>query len=332
MESQIKGASILVTGANGGIGRETVKMLMERKAESIVLACRSEKKAKDLYESLSSENNSGCNLIALGGFDMSNERSIELAIKNLPVNIQLDIVFLQAGGMVVARDFQFVGSEDQKIEETVYQNTLGPYLTFKQLDVHGFLKKNARIVFAGGEGARGIPGMIKKPAFESAKSFRDYLENGGDNYSALNAIGVSKFTSALLVQKLAGLNDEKEYIWFSPGLTSGTKGLDTLQNPKRFIMKRIGFPMMSLIGIAQSPLEAARKYTDCLDGIHGSNGDILGAPEGKALGRIVDQKPMNAALTNQLMIEEFWNLCKKHIPELIPMAIHLEYPNGADLE
>ena len=123
----------------------------------------------------------------------------------------------------------------------------------------------------------------------------------------MDAIGVSKFVSALITQKLAETDRTRSYIWFSPGLTSGTNGLDALKNPKRFIMKRIGFPLMRLMGFAQGPEKAAEKYVRCLNGELGITGELIGAPEGKALGKLVDQKPMNTSLTNHQMIDGLWS-------------------------
>ena len=50
MENNIKNKSILVTGANGGIGLETVKLLIEKKARRITLACRTKKKLRNLLK------------------------------------------------------------------------------------------------------------------------------------------------------------------------------------------------------------------------------------------------------------------------------------------
>ncbi len=65
---------------------------------------------------------------------------------------------------------------------------------------------------------------------------------------------------------------------------------------------------MNIFGIAQSPKQAAQKFVDCLDGKHGKSGDLIGAPEGKPLGKLVDQKPMNAGLTNFKFIQTFWEV------------------------
>ena len=311
MDSNIKDASILITGTNGGIGLETVRIFVEAQAKIITLACRTVEKAELVKSQFSGRGDSDTHLEAVGGFDMIRATSIRDAVAKLPKDKAFDIVFLQSGGMVVARDFEFVRVGNQTIETTIYQNVIGGYLTVKYLEERRLLSPTARIVFAGGEGARGIPRMIEKPEYHSAGDFLSYIHEGRNKYSALNAIGVSKFASALLVQKLATLDDGKEYIWFSPGLTARTNGLDQLPNPKRFVIKKIGFPVMNLLGMAQSSKQAAEKYVACLAGKYGNNGDLIGAPEGKAIGKLVDQKPMNTSLTNHMLRDAFWEVTRQ---------------------
>ena len=296
-----------MTGANGGIGLETIKILVDKGAERIALACRTINKAKDAVALIEPQNTI---LEPYGGFDMLDNEKIKEAVDLLP-NEKFDIVFLQSGGMVVADSYQFVEVNGKTIERTVQQNAIGGLLTVRYMERANLISENARIVFAGGEGARGIPKMIKKPDFKTKTELMDYLTSATGEYNALDAIGISKFALALLVQKLAELNGSRSYVWFSPGLTGGTKGLDALKNPKKFVMKYIGFPIMQAIGMAQGPRQAAEKYVRALNAEIGTSGDLIGAPEGKALGKLVDQKPMNSSLTNHQLIEGFWDFIKE---------------------
>ena len=66
--------------------------------------------------------------------------------------------------------------------------------------------------------------------------------------------------------------------------------------------------MMVLLGKAQTAAQGGRKFADCLQGKIGGNGDLIGAPEGKALGTLQDQKPMNASLTNKALREAVWQM------------------------
>ena len=313
MKNRVKDASIFITGANGGIAVETVKLLIKGGAKRIVLACRTIEKAEMTRTKLLSEQKTTTVLEAVGGFDMTKQGEIEQAVKRLSADNPFDIVFLQAGGMIVSKDFQFIETPNGKVEKTIFQNVFGGYISLKALEEAGLLSKGARIVFAGGEGARGIPGLIPKPQFNTVEEYMSYLRRGRGKYVDLHALGVSKFTSALLVQKLACLNDGRSYVWFSPGLTSRTNGLQHVHNPKRFLLERIGFPFMELIGIAQGPKAAAQKYYDALNGSYGENGDLIGAPEGKAVGKLVDQKPMNLALTNHALRDALFDFVKSNI-------------------
>ncbi len=317
MKKKITESSILITGANGGIGIETVKQLVKLKAKRIILACRTQAKADETRKQVTELINSPTIVEAVGGFDMNNPQSIKTAVKSLVGTDPIDILFLQSGGMIVADSFQFITENGVTIEKTIFQNVIGGYLTLRFLKKNNLITSDAKVVFAGGEGARGIPGMMEKPEFSSVKEFTSYVTSGKKRYNPLVGIGYSKFASALLVDKLASQSEGKEFIWFSPGLTAGTNGLDSMPNPKRFIMKNVVFPIMQAIGKAQGPILAAEKYVACLTGTYGINGDILGAPEGKTLGKIVDQKPMNASLTNHQLRDAFWELTLKICKDIV---------------
>ena len=69
-------------------------------------------------------------------------------------------------------------------------------------------------------------------------------------------------------------------------------------------MGRIAFPFFTLIGLAQTPRQSAKKFVECLAGRIGNNGDVIGAPEGKTIGKLVDQKPMSSSFTNFRLIQD----------------------------
>ncbi len=127
----------------------------------------------------------------------------------------------------------------------------------------------------------------------------------------MNAIGVSKLCGALWTSKISKLEEgNMEVIWFSPGLTSKSSGLETLPSGKRLVMG-IMFGIMSLLGKSQGPNEGGRKNADCLSGKIGKNGDLLGAPEGSSIGNITDQTSMNIAFSDNKLIDEMWNILEE---------------------
>lgn len=304
------GKRVLVTGANGGLGKETVGALVEDGYDAVVMATRTNAKGVAARDALT-ERHPGAptKLEVASGFDMTDPAKIEAAVEALDASKPFDVVFLQAGGGVFTDEVQTVTHRGQSIERTAFQNVFGAHVVLSNLIRRGLVAPGARVVFAGGEGARGIPGLIAKPEFGSPLDLRRYLHGkSAEAYNAMNALGASKFVGALWVGRLARLaNRSFDAVWFSPGLTRGTQGLSSAPAFRRFMAERIGFPIMGLLGLAQSPADGGRKYADALGGL-GGNGDVLGAPEGKALGAIVDQRPMNPQMSDPALQDELWSL------------------------
>lgn len=307
MKTTISNKNVFITGANGGMGLQTSKLLASLGVKSLTLAARNQEKADWAKRSVQDQVFSDTRISAIGGLDMNSPDGIREAIEQIDKE-PFDIVFLQAGGVFFTDSYQYKLWEGKRFEKTIFQNTIGAYLVVTYLKEKGLLKEDARVVFAGGEGARGIPGMIDKPKFLSLDQFDQYLHGTGDlpKYNPMNAIGVSKLTSAWLVQKLSEIDKNRTYLWFSPGLTHGTNGLSSVSPVKRFFMEKVMFGISGLLGFSQSPEKGAQKYVDALIGSIGQSGDVLGAPEKKVLGVITDQKSMNNAITNQVFIERFW--------------------------
>lgn len=315
MDSNISDKNILITGANGAMARETIKQLIANGATSIVMACRS--KAKGLIAKKEIEDELGVgnkvNLRVIGGFDMNDPKKIRSAIYSLPNNLSFDIVFLAAGFAVFSDDYQAVEWDGKRIEKNIFQNLMGSHVTLKLIKENNLLKPNARVVIAGGEGARGLKGLIEKPEFSTPEELRDYVFlKQTPPYNPMNAIGVSKFCGALWTKKMAEVfKDEHETIWFSPGLTSGSDGLKTLPPFKRWFMNNVLFTFMALAGKSQTPQKGGQKFAECLIGKIGNNGNLIGAPEGKSIGKFTEQTSMNSALSNQALIDEFWKILEE---------------------
>ena len=330
MNNKNKQTNVFITGANGGLATETIKWLIQDGYQDITMAARSQVKAEQAREEILADvdGDQVPVLTPIGGFDMTNPTSIEEAIEALPRDKQYDVIFLQAGGAVFTPDYQTVKVGGRTFERTIFQNVLGGHVTLALLRKYDLIAPGARVVAAGGEGARGLPPIIEKPHFASAQTLREYVTGDFSHakaYNPMNAIGVSKFMLALWVQKMAAQEDNDfSTMWFSPGFTYGTKGLDTLPNPRRWIMKNIGFKVFALLGKAQSSRDGARKYANVLEGKIGKNGEVIGAPEGQGIGELMDQIPMNAALSNADLLDEFWAIANEVYawqPSLSPVAI-----------
>lgn len=307
---------ILITGANGGLGMETCKHLInDRFVTHLVMACRTEPKATAARAQLLAETGGaeGITITTAAGFDMNDPDSIRAAVDGLP-DQPFDVVFLQAGGVIYGKEWRATEVDGATVERTIFQNVIGAHITLAALLQRDLVKQGARVVIAGGEGARGLPGVIESPHFEGPEDLRSYvlLEDTSRPYVEMNAMGVSKFASALWSQDVAErFGHRLEMIWFTPGFTAGTGGLQGIGPVKQWLFENVGFPLFKLLGRAQNPSQGGRKFADCLEGKIGHNGDLIGAPEGKGIGALTDQKPMNPDLTNPALRAEFWSIVEE---------------------
>ena len=88
--------SVFITGANGGLGFETSKLLAQIGFKRMVLAARTEKKAIDAKARLERETSLVGELETAGGFDMNAPKLIEKGVANLPKGKPFDIIFADA--------------------------------------------------------------------------------------------------------------------------------------------------------------------------------------------------------------------------------------------
>jgi len=309
--------SVLVTGSNGGLGFGTVKALtQESSVGRIVMATRTDQSGNDAKKKLLSEIQTTAEVEVAGGFDMHKPDSIAQAVERLPKDRPFNIIFFQAGGATFTDDYRFIDYDGMRIEQTVFQNAVGAYLTLVYLMERDLVTDDARVVIIGGENARGVPGMNAQPIFESADVYRQFIAGQGDlpKYNVMYSMGVSKLSSLLLARKLAQREDGRSYIWFSPGLTHGTKGFAKGPALQRFFIENVMTKITGLIGMSQSADRGGQRCADCLLGRVGKNGDALGTPTGKLLGDASDQLPLNPSFTQQPLVDEFWDVLQSIRP------------------
>lgn len=306
----------LITGANGAMAQETIKHLIKNGHRDIVMATRSKTKGESAKNKILKDIGfiKNLNLTVVPGFDMNKPLEIKKAVSLLKKHLPFQVVFLAAGFAVFEENYQSINYNGKKIEKTIFQNLIGSHIVFNELEKSKLLDKKARIVLAGGEGARGIKGMIDKPEFSSSKELREYIflkSNKLPKYNPMNAIGVSKFVGGLWIKKMAELNSHNfDFIWFSPGLTSGSAGLKSLPILKRVIFAGM-FKIMNLIGKSQSPKKGGEKYADCLLGKIGTNGKLIGAPKGKTIGKYTEQTALNPLLNSKELRDELWKILQE---------------------
>jgi len=143
--AKMDGKTVLITGANGGIGKVTATDIARRGAR-VILACRNLDAANKVKESIEKE--TGSKNVVVKKLDLSSQKSIrEFAADVLKTEPKLDVLIHNAGMALAVRGQQ---SEDG-IELTMATNHYGPFLlTHLLIDL---LKKSApsRIVVVASE-------------------------------------------------------------------------------------------------------------------------------------------------------------------------------------
>lgn len=141
----MEGKTVIITGANSGIGKETARDLAKRGAR-IIMACRNMETAKQARDEIVKE--SGNDAVFVKKLDLSSQGSVrEFAADVVKTEDKLDVLIHNAG---FAETFKKSKSVDG-IEFTMATNHYGPFLlTHLLIDL---LKKSApaRIVVVASE-------------------------------------------------------------------------------------------------------------------------------------------------------------------------------------
>lgn len=143
--NKMEGKTVIITGANSGIGKETAKDLARRGAR-VIMGCRNVERAKEAQDEIIAA--SGSSNVILKKLDLSSQKSIrEFAADINKTEKKLHVLLHNAG---MALSFRGAQSEDG-IELTMATNHYGPFLlTHLLIDL---LKKTApsRIVIVASE-------------------------------------------------------------------------------------------------------------------------------------------------------------------------------------
>ncbi|XP_067632830.1 retinol dehydrogenase 14 isoform X1 [Eurosta solidaginis] len=144
-ETKMQGKTVIITGANSGIGKETARDLAKRGAR-VIMACRNQETANAAKEEIVKE--TGNTNVIVKKLDLGSQKSVrEFAADIVKTEPKIDVLIHNAG---MALAFRGQTSEDG-IELTMATNHYGPFLlTHLLIDV---LKKSkpSRIVIVASE-------------------------------------------------------------------------------------------------------------------------------------------------------------------------------------
>jgi NAD(P)-dependent dehydrogenase (short-subunit alcohol dehydrogenase family) len=276
--------TILITGANAGLGKECARQLaLLPDTAKIILGCRNAERAEAAKESL--EQSTGREIFDILILDLSDLDSVRRAAVDAPV---VDAVVLNAGGSG--------GSDGHVLTEAgvTWQfavNVLGhAALTEALLEAD---KVRSVVIYAGSEAARGVPEFkMAQPSLptSSVAEFVSICDGSffGEPFDEIAAYAHAKYVAAMWMSSLARKYPAVRLVTMSPGGTAGTNAVAAMPPLKRFLMSYVGMPLMRVFGHAHNVEAGAKRYLDALMDERYATGVFYGN-EKKTVGPLADQ-------------------------------------------
>ena len=288
--------TILITGANGGIGKDTARQLALRKeTEKIYLACRNQERAELARRSL--EGTSQRKIFEVLIMDVSDPESVKSAIGNL--NEPVDALIMNAGGMggktpdKITRD---------GVTQIFAANVLGHVVLVDELIKVNKLKNVA--LYASSEAVRGVEKMgMKQPNLKTSSidEFSSIIDGSffGSKLDPMEAYGLVKYIATLWMSSMARKNLSVRFISMSPGGTKGTAVMDDMSGFQKIMFKYIMMPfVMPMMGMAHSLETGAKRFVDGINNESLKSGLFYGSKENVLTGPLVDQSTFFEDLNN----------------------------------
>jgi NAD(P)-dependent dehydrogenase (short-subunit alcohol dehydrogenase family) len=290
--TQAAGRTVLITGANAGIGKEVARQLALRDDTGrIYLACRNPSRARAAKGEL--EAAAGRSIFDTVIMDVSDPESVRAA---LPViDGPIDALIMNAGGSGGATPLALTASGATRIFAV---NVLGHVVLLDSLLAEGRLTEVA--LYAGSEAARGIPKFrMQRPAFAttSADELATVIDGSyfeGRKSSPALAYSQAKYIAALWMASMARQHPNQRFITMSPGNTSGTGTLSDQPLPLRLAAKYV----MPAVGLSHNPRTGAGRLVDGIIDTTLRSGVFYASAASAVTGPVTDQADIFPDLRN----------------------------------
>jgi NAD(P)-dependent dehydrogenase (short-subunit alcohol dehydrogenase family) len=289
--STLPGETVLITGANAGIGKEVARQLALRpEFGRIYLACRNAERAKAAKADL--EAATGRTIFEIVLMDVADLASVRAGLAGISGSV--DALVMNAG--VIGP--QTLGLTADGVTTVFATNVLGHVVLLEELLAEDRLGEVA--LFVGSEAVRGVPKLrMKGPSFVSTSA--DELASVIDgSYWASHkpdfnlAFGQTKYIGALWMGYLARQHPERRFITVSPGNTTGTQAASDLPLPMRVAAKYV----MPALGLAHKLEVGAKRLVDGVTDPTLSNGAFYASAANKLNGPMVNQADFVPDLAN----------------------------------
>ncbi len=285
------GKTVLITGANAGIGKEVARQLALRgEIARIYLACRNRDRATTAKAELEAATGRRIfDIIVMDVADLSSVRACLAAI-NGPV----DALVMNAG--VIGP--QSMGMTAGGVTNVFATNVLGHVVLLEGLLAKDRLGEVA--VFAGSEAVRGVPKLrMKGPSFVSTSADELATVIDGSYFASRKpdfnlAFAQAKYIGALWMGYLARHHPDRRFVTVSPGNTIGTQAASDLPLPMRVAAKYV----MPILGLSHKLDVGAKRLVDGVTDPTLSSGMFYASAANTLKGPLVNQADFLPALAN----------------------------------
>ncbi len=285
--------TVLITGANAGLGKECARQLaLLPQTTKVILACRNPDRAEAARKSL--EDTTGRTVFDILILDLTDLDSVRSAAAQAPV---VDALVLNAGGLGGS------GGGARTADGVTWQfavNVLGHAALAEAMLQAG--KVRSVVVYAGSEAARGVPEFrMPQPKLETS-SVSEFASIGdgtlfGDVFDEMAGYAHAKFAGAMWMASLAREYPSVRLVTMSPGGTAGTSATEEMTPMKRWLMTWVAMPMMMAFGHAHTVEVGAKRYIDAITDERFKSGVFYGN-EHKTAGPVTEQTRFFPELAN----------------------------------
>ncbi len=289
--------SILITGANAGLGKETARQFaLKQETRKVILFCRNRARAEAAKKDL--EEKTGKKVFAIVIGDVTDANSVRKAVEEIKEPI--DAIVLNAGGVIGKTAAKSTPSGMNQLAAT---NILGNVILVEELIKRDKLRKTVLAV-----SAEAVPGVkmlgVKRVSMRtsSVDEFAAVLDGSyfGKKFNALQAYAYVKYAETMWTLSMARKYPKLKFVVVSPGNTKGTQAPDSLPPPMRFMLKYVMMPIVfPLMGEMVHTLDVgAKRFVDAISDERYQSGVFYASKEGKLSGDMVDQSTFFTDLKN----------------------------------
>ena len=289
--STLQGKTVLITGANAGIGKEVARQLALRpEIGRIYLACRNRGRGATAKTEL--ERATGRRIFDVVVMDVADLGSVRAGLAAIDGSV--DGLVMNAG-VIGPQTMELTADGVTTVFAT---NVLGHVVLLEGLLAEDRLGEVA--VLVGSEAAVGVPKMrMKRPSFVSTSADElatvingSYFATGKGDFNL--AFGQAKYIGALWMAYLARQYPDRRFITVSPGATTGTQASNGLALPLRVASKFV----LPALGISHKLDAGAKRLVDGATDPTLSSGVFYASAANKLKGPLVNQADMFPDLAN----------------------------------